>query len=92
MCSNIAILLTVVLILDISTEQFETTFKTNVYTMLWITKTALPHMKAGFTIVCTASIYAFDPEPSIFDDSLTTRATAIFVKALADNRASFTNR
>jgi NAD(P)-dependent dehydrogenase (short-subunit alcohol dehydrogenase family) len=70
-------------IVDISTEQFDTTFKTNVYAMFWITKAALPHMRPGSTIICTASLNAYDPEPTILDYSLTKGAIAICVKALA---------
>ncbi len=70
-------------ILDISTEQFDTTLKTNVYAMFWITRAAIPHMRPGATITCTTSINAFDPEPYILDYSITKGAIAIFVKALA---------
>ena len=70
-------------ILDISTEQFDSTFRTNVYAMFWITKAALPHMKAGSTIVCTTSINAYDPSPGILDYAMTKGAIAIFVKGLS---------
>ncbi len=42
-------------ILEISTEQLESTFKTNVFAMVWITKAALPHLKPGSVIICTTS-------------------------------------
>jgi len=52
-------------IADISTEQFDATFKTNVYALFWITKAALPHLRAGSTIVNTASINTYDPSEGL---------------------------
>ncbi len=43
-------------IADLTTEQFDETFKTNVYAMFWLCKAALPHMPAGAAIINTASI------------------------------------
>jgi NAD(P)-dependent dehydrogenase (short-subunit alcohol dehydrogenase family) len=75
-------------ILDISTEQFDTTFKTNVYAMFWILKAAVARMKPGSTIICTASINAYDPGADILDYAATKGAIAIFVKGLAKQLAS----
>lgn len=75
-------------ILDISTEQFDTTFKTNVYAMFWILKAAVARMKPGATIICTASINAYDPGADILDYAATKGAIAIFVKGLAKQLAT----
>jgi NAD(P)-dependent dehydrogenase (short-subunit alcohol dehydrogenase family) len=74
-------------ILEISTEQFDTTLKTNLYAMFWITKAALPHMRPGSTIVNTASVNAYDPQPEILDYAMTKGGIAIFTKALAKQLA-----
>ncbi|MDJ0390140.1 SDR family oxidoreductase [Roseomonas sp. E05] len=70
-------------ILDISTEQFDQTMKTNVYAMFWIVKAALPQMPAGSAIICTSSINAQRPSEYILDYACTKAANAIFVRGLA---------
>ncbi|PGH44801.1 hypothetical protein GA0070622_3632 [Micromonospora sediminicola] len=74
-------------LLDISTEQFDRVFKTNVYAMFWLCKLAVPHMREGSTIINTSSIQAFDPSPQLLDYATTKAAIANFSKALALNLA-----
>jgi NAD(P)-dependent dehydrogenase (short-subunit alcohol dehydrogenase family) len=70
-------------ILDITTAQFDETYKTNVYAMFWITKAAIPHMKPGASIINTVSINAYDPSEKMIDYASTKGAMMIFTKGLA---------
>lgn len=68
---------------DISTEQLEQTFATNVYAMFWLTRAALPHLPAGAAIINTTSIQAYQPSPTLLDYAMTKAAIANFTHGLA---------
>ncbi|MCX2430161.1 SDR family oxidoreductase [Pedobacter sp. GR22-10] len=70
-------------LLDISTEHFDTTMKTNVYAPFWITKAALPLLAEGAVIIATSSVQAYDPSENLFDYAQTKAANVAFVKSLA---------
>jgi NAD(P)-dependent dehydrogenase (short-subunit alcohol dehydrogenase family) len=68
---------------EFSTEEFDRTFKTNVYAMFWLCRAALPRMEAGATIINTASIQAYDPSPNLLAYAPTKGAIVNFTKALS---------
>lgn len=70
-------------IADLTSEQFDATFKTNVYSLFWICKAALKHMKPGGSIINTSSIQAYSPSPILLDYATTKAAINTFSKALA---------
>ncbi len=72
---------------DLTTAQFDATFKTNVYAMFWITKAALPHLAAGAAIINTSSVQAFDPSPNLLDYAQTKACMVAFTKALSKQLA-----
>ena len=70
-------------ILDVSSEDFDATMKTNIYAPFWIIKAALPHLKPGAVIIATTSEQAYDPSPELYDYAQTKAATMNYVKSLA---------
>lgn len=66
-----------------TTEEFDRTFKTNVYATFWLCRAALPRMQAGSAIINTASIQAYDPSPHLLAYAATKGAIVNFTKALS---------
>ncbi len=72
---------------ELTDEQFDDTFKTNVYAMFWITKAAVKHLQPGSTIINTSSIQAYQPSENLLDYATTKASINTFSKALAQQLA-----
>jgi NAD(P)-dependent dehydrogenase (short-subunit alcohol dehydrogenase family) len=67
----------------LSTEDFDATFKTNVYAMFWITKAAVDYLPRGASIINTSSVQAFKPSEILLDYAQTKASIVAFTKSLA---------
>ncbi|HYI33132.1 MAG TPA: SDR family oxidoreductase [Glaciibacter sp.] len=70
---------------NLPTEEFDRVFKTNLYSMMWIARTAIPHLQPGSSIISTSSIQSSDPSPQLIDYAMTKAAQVAFTKALAQD-------
>lgn len=68
---------------ELTSEQFQHTFQTNVFAMFWITQAAVPYMPAGASIINTTSIQSYQPSPGLLDYASTKGAITSFTKSLA---------
>jgi NAD(P)-dependent dehydrogenase (short-subunit alcohol dehydrogenase family) len=74
-------------IADLTPEQFDETFKTNVYALYWMVQAAVPHLPAGSAILATSSIQAYQPSENLLDYATTKAAINTFCKGLAQQLA-----
>ena len=72
---------------EIPSEEWDYTFRTNIYAMFYLCKAALPHMKPGAAIINTSSIQSYQPSSSLLAYATTKGAVTNFTKALAEEVA-----
>lgn len=70
---------------DLSEEQWDKTFRTNIYAYFRMAKAALPHLKKGSVIINTGSITGLDGSKELLDYAATKGAIHAFTKSLAQN-------
>jgi len=70
---------------ELETAEFDRTFRTNLYGLLFSARAAMEHLDAGSTIIVTSSIQAFDPSPGLLDYAMTKAAQVAFVRAMAQD-------
>lgn len=68
---------------QITAEQLERTFRTNVFSFFYLTKASLPHLKSGASIINTASITAYKGNKELLDYSATKGAIVTFTRSLS---------
>ena len=75
-------------ITDISDEEWQRTFEVNIHAMFYLTKAAVPHMRAGASIINTASVNSDMPNPTLLAYATTKGAIQNFTGGLAQMLAS----
>ncbi|MEQ6375452.1 SDR family oxidoreductase [Bacillaceae bacterium S4-13-56] len=75
-------------ILDITNEQLEKTFRTNIFGYFYMTRSVLPHLSKGDSIINTTSITAYKGNKTLLDYSSTKGAVTSFTRSLSQNLAN----
>jgi NAD(P)-dependent dehydrogenase (short-subunit alcohol dehydrogenase family) len=70
-------------IMDVSDEQLENTFRTNVFPLFYMTKAALPYLHCGSAIISTTSRTAYEGEPKVIDYASSKGAIVSFTRTMA---------
>lgn len=78
-------------ILDITAEQVDRTYRTNIFSMIYFVKAVFPHMNEGGKIINTSSVTAYKGNPNLLDYSGTNGAIVSFTRSLSQNQ-EFTNK
>ena len=74
-------------ITEFTTEEFDRTYRTNVYALFWLCREAVPHLKPGSSIINTCSIQAYQPSPELLAYASTKAAIKNFTQGLAQGVA-----
>ncbi|MBI1275543.1 SDR family oxidoreductase [bacterium] len=72
---------------DITPEQLERTFRTNIFAMFYMTQIALPHLKKGASIINTASVVAYKGKKQLMDYAATKGSVVAFTRSLSQSMA-----